>query len=432
MVGGSIFPKRMIKMMQFFTQSLQKGIHLHFLQTAQFKTTAITFYIERPMNRQEATMNALLPMVLRRGCPQFPASRDLARKLDGLYGASLDSGVRKRGDRQMLILTAAFANEKFLKQGEPILQPMLSLLGNMLFEQQSFSPEYVAQEKENLRSQILAQLNDKRAYAVQRCTEIMCADEPFGLSRLGYIEDLDAITPERLYAHYRDVCLKSAMDIFVCGDVDPQGVGDLIRHMVRDVEVAHTVFPNHFVTQVGEVKRVTEEEQIAQGKLTMGFRTGIAPNGESYPALMMYNSVLGSGAYSKLFNNVREKLSLAYYASSSLDFLKGILYISSGIEVSNFERAYDEICVQMQMVEQGEITQQELDAARLGIISSLNAISDSPMQMEDFFLTRRMAGVEISPTQLVAQINQVTKEQIMEVAKQIKLDTVYFLKGVEA
>jgi predicted Zn-dependent peptidase len=412
---------------------IKSGVNLHYLQTSKFKTTSLGFYFHRPLNRNEVTVNSLLSMVMRRGCPDYPTSRELAIRLDSLYAASLESGVRKKADSQIIAFDFTFANEKFIGNSEPVLENVLKIAYSLILKQDGFSEEHINQEKENLKMQILSQINDKRQYATQRCIEEMCKDEPYGTNKLGYVEDVDKITSNELYQHYKNVILKSPVDIFACGDIDIFWLEQQLRQMFSEIEISDYRYPKlTIIKEVSDVKNITDTEQIVQGKLSLGFRTKIGPTDARYPALMMYNSILGNGVFSKLFNNVREKLSLAYYASSNVDYLKGIMTINSGIEVENFQKAYDEILVQIEEIKKGNITDNELFAARLGTINSLKSLTDNAILLEDYYLGKLITGQIIEIDELVELIQGVTKEQIIDVSKGIELDTVYFLKGSEA
>ena len=409
---------------------IKNGINLYYIPTKKFKTTAFSIYIHRPLTREECTLNALLSMVLRRGCPMFPKSKELSRHLDNLYGVSFSTTVRKKAERQIICANFQFINEKFLEERANILDGVLNLAKDAILSQTSFDEEYLKQEKENLRMHILSIINDKRQYASKKCIEIMCKDEPYGISKTGYIEDLDSITSSSLYEHYKNTVLKSPVEIFINGDVDIEYVTKKIKEIFENIEVTENIpAPSDVKKSVEEVKNVTEQQQIVQGKLSIGFRTNVFATDNDYPALMMYNSILGCGIFSKLFNNVREKLSLCYYASSSIDHLKGIMTINSGIEVANFQKAYDEIFVQMDDIKNGNISDMEMSAAVLGTVNSINSISDNPFALDDYYLGKIISGNLIGLDELADKIQSVTKEQIMDVANKIELDTVFFLKG---
>lgn len=411
---------------------IKENINLHYIPTCKFKTTTFSIYIQRPLTREETTLNSLLSMVLRRGCPGFEDTKALSRYLDSLYGTAFSTSVRKKCERQLVCANFQFINDKFLDDEIDIFDEVLKLANSAFLKQEAFNEVYIKQEKENLKQQILSVINDKRSYASKCCTEIMCKDEAYGISKLGYIEDLDKIDKTTLYNHYKNVVLKSPVDIFVNGDVDINIIAEKLKKMFADINVEYNVSePADVKKEVAEVKRITEEQQIVQGKLSIGFRTNVYVNDEDYPAMMMYNSILGCGIFSKLFNNVREKLSLCYYASSSVDYLKGIMLINSGIEVSNFQKAYDEILVQMEDIKKGNISDMEMSAAVLGTVNSINSTSDNPFILDDYYLSRIISGKMITLDELAESIKKVTKEDVMRVAEKIQLDTVYFLKGCE-
>ena len=411
---------------------IKENVSLYYTPTKKFKTTALSFYFHRPLTREESTVNSLLCAMLRRACPDFPESKQLSRYLDNLYGVSFSSAVRKKGERQILCFNFQFVNDKFVEEETDILGGVLNLAECAVFRQDSFNEEYLRQEKENLRLMIMSVVNDKRRYASKKCIEIMCDGEPYGVSGNGYIEDIEGITAEMLINHYKDTVLKSPLDIFVTGDVDinliTEKISEMLGGITPDIRIAP---PGTVKKDVGEVKRVTEQQQIVQGKLCIGFRTGVFAADNEYPALMMYNAILGCGIFSKLFNNVREKLSLCYYASSGIDYLKGIMTINSGIEVENFQKAYDEIFVQMKDIEDGKISDTEMEAALLGTVNTINSLSDNPFIADDYYLGKIISGKIVEPDELADKVRAVTKQQVTDVAKNIKLDTVFFLEGSE-
>ncbi len=411
---------------------IKNGINLYYIPTTKFKTTTFGLYIHRPITKEECTLNSLLSNVLRRACPGFEDTKSISRHLDNLYGAAFSTGVRKKSERQLISVNFQFINDKFLDENINIFDEILDFADRVVLKQEAFSEEYISQEKENLKQQILSVMNDKRVYASKRCTEIMCEGEPYGIPKLGYIEELDKIDKTALYEHYKNVVLKSPFDMFVNGDVDINAIADKIRKMFADVEVEYKLSSSGDVYRdVAEVKRVTEEQPVAQGKLSMGFRTNVYVNDDDYPALMMYNAILGCGIFSKLFNNVREKLSLCYYASSSVDYHKGLMFINSGIEVANFQKAYDEIMVQMEDIKNGNISDMEMSAAVLGTVNSLKSMVDNTFILDDFYLGKIISGKMQELDEIAENIKKVTKEEVMRVAHKIQLDTVYFLKGCE-
>jgi len=416
--------------MNIQSTQIKKGIWLHYLETEKFKTNTLGFYITRPLCRSEATRNSLLSNVLRRGCPLFPDTKGLSGRLDELFGARLVSGVRKKGDLQVIHINFEFANEKFLPSHQPVLENVLNLASSVIFEQTGFSDEYTGQEKENLRQNILSQINDKRSYASIRCTQIMCEGEPYGISELGFEEDIESINSAELFEHYKNILKTSRIDIFVCGSIDISAVKTKLTDALKDLPERTDKYPETIIKKdVGEIKKVTDTEQIMQGKLSLGFRTGVLPTDKNYSAMLVYNAAFGGGPSSKLFNNVREKLSLAYYANSRNDSLKGVMTVNCGIEVENFDKAYNEIMIQADAIKNGDITDDELKAAILSTVNNIKSIADNALMSEDYWLGRLIINTPISMEEIVNEVSTVTKEQIVETAKNIKLDTVYFLKG---
>ncbi len=415
--------------MEYKSYDIKKGVTLHYLKTDKFKTANLTFFIRRPLEKGEVTKNALVSSVIRRGCPVYKTSMELSNAMSELYGAEVDTGIKKKGDNQIITVSFSFANEKFVPGHPEILKEIFKIADSMILKQDSFNPDYVNQEKENLKSLILAQKNDKRQYAQARCIQCMCENEAYGIPRYGFAEKVDEITDSELFSHYKDIILASGTDIFLCGDIDIDIAKNAVSEMYRDIEIKYPGYAKCEILNAGEVKNITETEPVAQGKLSMGFRTGITNNSELYPAMILYNAILGGGIFSKLFNNVREKLSLCYYASSAADCLKGVMFINSGIETANFQKAYDEILCQMKDMENGVISEEEFNAAKLGTVNNLRSITDSAFGTAEYYLGKIVSGRVISLEELILMIDRTTPEQVKEAARQVKLDTVYFLKG---
>ncbi len=412
---------------------LKKGINLYHIPTKKFKTTSVSIYFQRPLCREEATKNALLSSMLRRASGKYPTSQAFSRRLEDLYDAVFYVSSMAKGERQILNVQVQFINDKFIEENVSLGDQVFDFIDDAVFGQKEFSEDYLNQEKENLRQLILSNINDKKLYASKRCTEIMCEGEAYSISSNGYIEDLEGITKEDLFDYYKNVILKSPIDIFVNGDIDIDAIKGKFEYMVKNIDVTNRIdYPDDVKKVVKEVKNVTEEQPVTQGKLSMGFRTNIFITDHDYPALMIYNAVLGCGITSKLFNNVREKLSLCYYASSNIDSLKGLMKINSGIEVVNYKKAYDEILKQIKDIENGEVSDYELEAGKLSTIDSLNSITDRTFLLNNFYMNNIIAECPLDIDDLISKIKGVTKEQVVAVSKKICLDTVFFLKGREA
>jgi predicted Zn-dependent peptidase len=370
---------------------------------------------------------------LRRACPLYPETALLSKRLDELYGARLDAGVRKKGDMQIIHVNFEFANEEYIGKSQAIFENILLLAKSMVTDQTGFCANYVNQEKDNLRQRILALINDKKSYAHMRCIEIMCEAEPYGIRELGFVEDIEAIDEKILFRHYKNVLLSSPVDIFICGDADIDFAVEFLKDAFSRIETSQTKYPeNVIVKEAGEVKKVVETENIAQGKLCLGFRTKTRATDENYPAMVIFNELFGGGPSSKLFNNVREKLSLAYYVSSKMDIFKGIMTVGSGIEVENFQKAYDEIMLQLNEVKKGNVTQAELSAAVKATVNNIRSMSDSAIVTEDYWLSRLITGTPWDFEEYCGMLQKITAEQVVRAAQDVTVDTIYFLKGKEA
>ncbi|MGE5591659.1 MAG: EF-P 5-aminopentanol modification-associated protein YfmF [Bacillota bacterium] len=418
----------------FLERKLRNGVTLHVWPTPKFKTTTMQAFLHRPLQRSTAAETALLPMVLRRGTRRFPKTIDLWRHLDHLYGAELGGDILKKGERQIVNLGVSLANERYLGTTENLLEQGLALLSEALLDPardgEAFRADYVEQEKDNLKRQIESLFNDKIHYSMNRCYQEMCEGEPFAVYKYGLAEDVAAITPEGLYRHYADVLRTSPMDLFVAGDVDPDGL-QILAERYFDFQRTETRVPPP--TQVrsqarSPMHRVVEPQDVTQGKLCIGFRTGVTRADRDWYPLVVGNGVMGGYAHSKLFTYVREKASLCYYAYSSLEGLKGVGLIYSGIEVANYQKALDLIQKQVEDTQAGHITDYELDATKKAIIRDLQSGEDSPEQKMAAALDMVISGASETTEERIARFRNVTRDQAAAGARHIQLDTIYFLR----
>lgn len=416
--------------------SINSNITLKYIPMTKLKTTTVGIFIHRPLTKEEASKNAVLPYVLRRGCALCHDAEAVSKYLENLYGAALSGTVIKRGDDQIIYFDAETISDKYAAGGEKLVSELLRLLLSVIFEPNTvdggFDEAILNQEKSNAKDRILALMNDKRTYASLRCQEEMCEGENFAISRLGTAEGIDDIAAKSLYSYYKSIITSSPIDIYVCGDTDTLRIEKIIHEYVDKMEFSTPSLPQtQILKKSAPVKNVSEEMDVAQGKLSIGFRTNVKPTDTDYPALSVMNSVFGAGAHSKLFNNVREKLSLAYYASTQIEKLKGLIVVNAGIEFDNFQKAYDEILVQLEEIKSGNITELEYTSSISSLINSLESYYDDQRYLQNFYLGEYISGTNRSIDEVKEQIKQVTIEDIKKVASKLELDTVYFLKGKE-
>ncbi len=317
-----------------FQHGNARRMRIHVLPTKRFKTFAISLYAGIPLAEDTVTATALTPFVLRRGTQSYPETRQFREQLEQMYGAGFGFDVYKRGNYQMVQFRMDTINDSFVKNEGSLLEASFAFLGEVVtrptLEDGRFRSSYVQAEKENVRKKLDSIVNDKIRYASERCIEEMCRNEPYRLHPLGQRKDLDQITPESLYSSYQQWLNTASMDLYVVGDTSLEEVQELVdRHFVFDTSSNDVTYKQENSTRKAEEARtVVEKMEVSQGKLNLGLRTSITYADEQYAAALMYNGILGGYPHSKLFMNVREKESLAYYASSRYDGHKGIGSVS--------------------------------------------------------------------------------------------------------
>lgn len=416
--------------------TLRPGVQLTAVQTKKFKSSTLAVRFLTPLSEEDASRNALVPMVLRRGTVEHPDMESLSAALDELYGGSLEPLVRKKGETQCVGFAGSFLDDAYALEGEKVLEPAAELMAEVLLkpytQDGAFCPDYTRQEKDNLIDRIRAQVNDKRQYAQIRVVAEMCGDEPFGVDRLGSEASAQAIDAKALWEQYQKLLRTARVELYYCGSADPERVQAAFAPIVNGlpeggermavVRPAKKKAPKH-------PRRVEESLDVTQGKLAMGFRTNTDAWDEQYPALTLVNAIYGGTTTSKLFMNVREKLSLCYYASSGLMKYKDVMLVSSGVEFDKVGQAEGEILSQLYKCQTGDFSDDEMEWARRSVVSTLLTTLDAQSRLEDYWLGQAAAGLSEGPDQLAARVEKVTREEAVAAAQDLILDTVYFLKG---
>ena len=410
---------------------IKKGINLYLIPEKKFKTYYAGIHFHTPLLKDTATENALLPLVLKRGSKNFPSKAAISEKLDMLMGASFSAYVQKKGETQILSFGISGVSDSFAPFGE-CFKDGISLLSDIITNPLlPFNEEYLESEKEHLAELIESEKNDKRHYALLRCKEEMTKGENYSVPENGYSAKLPEITAASLEMRYLKIIENAPVDIIIAGNFDTDSTEKIITDTLSSLRERNTPYPETKSALPTEITTITEELAVSQGKLCIGFVTGVPSISEDYPALMVYNSIFGGGAHSKLFMNVREKLSLAYYASSVYEYSKGILTVSSGIESKNFEKARDEIFLQHKAMTEGDITDTELSVSKKALVNSLRASSDSVGGIASYCLSEILLNITFTKDELIRKIESVTTEDVVRVGKNISPKLIYFLKGVE-
>ena len=417
------------------TTQLTPGVTLRYCRDSRFKKGAISIQLLRPMNEQENALNALLPAVLLRGTAFHPDLRSITEHLDDLYGASIGTMVRRIGDIQTVGFYLSFMEDRFALAGDKILEPMAAFLEETmlhpLLENGVFPEHFVDSEKKNLISTIESELNDKRTYTGARMFRQMCQGDSFAVPRLGTVEGVQNITPESLYVHYLHILMHSPVEIFYVGSAERTEVARLLTPLARSNARAPEALPEQSIftpqTCAGEF---SEDMDVAQAKLSMGFTSTVNNQSGDFAAMQVFNAIYGAGMTSKLFLNVRERLSLCYYANSAYYGSKGIVTVSCGIDEENYGRAKEEILAQLRDCQEGKISDGELEAGKKAILSSLRATPDSPGSLEGFYATASISGLNWTLEEYMERVRAVTAADVARAAATVKPHTAFLLKGV--
>lgn len=416
------------------TITLSPGVTLRAFRDSRFKQGCLSFQLVRPMTREECAKNALIPAVLLRGTQAHPTLRAITQHLDTLYGAAVSPLVRRIGDYQALGLYCGFMEDRFALPGDRVLAPMLSFLEELLLdspmENGGFLPEFVESEKRNLIATIESELNDKRTYAMNQLLGAMCAQDSFGLPRLGKKEDVAAIDPVTLRKHYEKVLRESPIEIFYVGSEDATRLAQGLAPLLSRLERSLITLPPQSSLTPATTSDVVEELNVTQGKLCMGFTTPITNRMAEFPTMQVFNTLFGSGMTSKLFQNVREKLSLCYSIGSSYYGTKGLIAVCAGIDFDKEALTREETLRQLAACQCGEISDYELTAAKEAVLSSLRSTHDSPGSIEGYYATAALSGMGLSPQQYMEAVERVTREDVTAIANTVRLHSTYFLKGV--
>ncbi len=417
------------------TYEISKGINIRLFKTDKFKTNNISFNIYLPLKRDTVTKAALLPRVLKRGTEKYKSLKELSIRTEELYGASVALGIVKKGDSQIIKANITYISDSFLS--EKITPDVVDLLKQLVIfpkiEDDGFDKEWVRQEKENLKNFIEGLINDKKEYAQVKCDENMFSDDPYGLFEYGYVEDLKEIDEKNLYLFYKEILKNSVIDIWVGGSFKDDEIIEELKNAFASLGDRNSEYTKTNLAKIEEnieVKRIVEKVPTTQSKLVMGFNAGVNPVNQEYYQMMLFSCIFGGSPFSKLFNNVREKLSLAYYVFSSYDRQKSYMKISAGIEADKFDAAYDEIMVQLKKMQTGDFTEEEISSAKKYIETSLTSCMDSMSATENFYLGQIMLENGESIKDLIENVKKVSKDEIKEAANRVQQDTIYFLKGV--
>lgn len=418
--------------MKRIREKVSEGVYLNVINSDKFKTELISVYFILPLNKQDVTFNTMIPLVLKRGTKDYNNSMEIEKRLEELYGSDLSISVTKKGEKHVLRFSIEGPSENFVESNK-IFNNKLDILKSIIYEplliNNVFKKDYVNQEKRNLKDRISSKINDKQQYAVQRTVEEMFRDEKYSIYKYGYIEDLDKINEVNLYKHYLDLLKRARIEINIVSNLESEQIRKSIKDKFSYNEREEINLEREKVI-FNEIKEkiIIDKMDVTQGKLTLGYRTNIPYEDKLYSAFLVGNYILGGGPDSKLFLNVREKHSLAYYVYSRVYKYKSIMLISAGIEFDKFEDALKIIKEQIELMKQGEFDQKSIEQSKKAIITSMKTISDDIFSISEFYLSKVLSNDDKNIEGLIESIREVNKEDIIAAINKIKLDTVYFLK----
>ena len=416
---------------------IKKGISLHIIKTNKFKTNLLAVFLSTPLNKDTVTKNALIPAILRRGSKNMKSQDEISMALEEMYGASFDCGIDKIGDDQVLKFYLETINNEFLPENEDVLNDainiLLEVIFNPLIEDNEFNKEYVESEIKNLKQVIEGRKDSKATYAYERCIEEMYKDKPYSLYKYGELQDLENINTKKLYEQYVDLINNCKIDIFISGNIEDNIKDNIINNdNIQKLNAREAVYiinnKESRVKEGKEEKEISESMDINQGKLIIGLDILEENDLDKYTALV-YNAILGGIPTSKMFQNVREKNSLAYTAASSFIRQKANVFIKCGIDIENYDKALKIIKEQLEDMKKGEFTDKNIEEAKTNIISTINFIPEEQDTELIYYFSQELSGYEMGYEEYIEKINNVSKDDIKDLANRIQVNTIYFLKN---
>lgn len=422
--------------MSYKTQEIKKGIQAHVIETNKFKTNLFAMFLTVPLNRENITQNALIPAVLRRGTETLKSQEEISIELENMYGATLDCGVEKTGDNQVLKFYLETLNDNFLPNKENLSKKAIELLLDVIFnpltENNHFKKEYVDSEKKTIKRLIDGRIDNKDMYAYTRCIEEMYKNEPYGLYKYGYIEDLENINEENLYTDYQNLLSIAKIDFFASGELQTDSVISIIEgnqniQKLQEREDTHIVNTEDTEKKKEvQIQAIQDVKDVTQGKLVIGLDIDYYKKDSRY-AMCIYNVILGESATSKMFQNVREKAGLAYSARSTYVRQKNNIFIRAGIEIKNYSKALEIIKEQLEDMKNGKFSDEEIDNAKKYMTSGIKTVQDEQDSEITYYMGQELSKTLLTFEEYMDKINSVTREEILEIAKNIHINTIYFL-----
>lgn len=426
--------------MSYSIEEIKQGVKLHCIDTNKFKTNLIAVFITLPLNREKVTFDTVIPAVLKRGTANLNSQEEISKKLENMYGASFDCGIEKIGDNHVIKFYLEALNDNFVPENskqnmsKDSIDLLLDIILNPLTENNQFKNEYVEAEKNNIKRLIESKIDNKDQYALNKCIEEMYRDEPYGLYKYGYTEDLDKINSKNLYQYYIELINTSKIDIFISGELNTKEILEVVKNN-ENINKLKERKPNYIVNNEQtenkeeiQEKEIEEKMDIAQGKLVIGLDVELNDYNSKFP-VSIYNVILGESATSKLFQNVREKASLAYTARSNYVRQKNNIYIRCGIEIENYDKALKIIKEQLEEMKNGNFTEEDLENSKKYMISGIQSAQDEQDSEITYYIGQELSGMLTTFEEYIKKINEVKLKDVKNVGNKVKINTIYFLRN---
>ena len=412
---------------------LSDGAEGLFIKNERFNTTSVSFNFYLPLSSDTAAEYALLPFMLTTCGEEYTDFSVLNYKLSRLYGARLDASAEKLGDYQLLRMRISVINDKYTFENESLLSRATDMLLSLIFKPKAengiFCNDDLNREKRKAIEHIKGEISEKRIYAKNRLIEEMYRSKSYGVPKCGTVEDVEKITGESLYKAWENMLKKAYIRVQVVGASLPPRFFESISEKLEDIP--RTEITNCKLTEPTEASvktnEIIERMAVKQGKLVMGFSADMYGDDDTSLPLMVMTDIFGGGPYSKLFSNVREKMSLCYYCSASAVRGKGLITVDSGVEAENADKAKNEILNQLNSVKNGDFTDFEYEASVKSLRDSLNSYNDSQVMLDTWYVLKACNNNVYSPEEISDKIANITREDIVNAAKGVKLHTVYML-----
>lgn len=419
--------------MNYIEKTIKKGIKLHILNTDKFKTNLVAVFLTTKLKKETVTPNALISAILRRGTNNLKTQEEISKQLEELYGASFDCGIDKTGDNQVLKFYIQTINDDYIPQQEEnmlktSIENIFDIVFNPLTEKKGFKKEYVEQEKKNMKQRIEGRVDNKARYALDRCIEEMYKDKPYGLYKFGDVNSLENIDENNLYKTYEKLIDECKIDIFISGNINDE-VEDIIKENenIKKLKERDAKYNTTSEKPEGKKGEIIEKMSVTQGKLVMGLDLNIQNEDEKYYTLV-YNNILGGSANSKIFQNVREKASLAYSAGSSYFKYKNNIFINCGIEISNYEKAVELIKEQIEDMKNNNFTDEEFENAKNSIIATIKTIDDEQDTLIIYYFGQELSNNKNTIEDYIKKIEETKREDVLNIANKVEINTIYFLR----